>query len=151
MKRIMIVIILLLVLSVMATAQVKGNMYVESGAYLNSGVYDYNVIQAKDYGFNPTIEFVKFGAKIPIFKYLYIGGTVETLMNLSPDRLNPLSFFPFYAEYSFVAGLVIKNISIDYEHMCMHSVMPYKYHFQYALLDADKAYDRISVKYEIHF
>ena len=86
--------------------------------------------------------YTDLGFELEAFKFLFIGGSVETQMMYT----NPY-FAPFLANYTFNAGIRLgENIEIGYEHLCTHPILISNNNtFEYKKFGGyDRVYFRIS-------
>ena len=109
----------------------------------NGGYATYN---APDYYTNyyENRYYVKFDAKIILFKYLYLEGSIETPVYLQEDKIN---FWPTGLFSTIAIGIEINNLIIEYKHNCTHPVTSYDRRVDYRNLH-DSYENRISIKYK---
>ncbi len=106
-------------------------------------VTDTALVNPKNQEVNNKVLLQTLDAKIDIFKYAFIGGSMTAF---EVPQTNTLAPWVFYSDIKLNAGFQWNNLKLEYEHGSQHPVTPYGV----ALFDLPDGFqDTISLEYQL--
>jgi hypothetical protein len=104
---------------------------------------DAALVNPKNQKTENNVLFQTLGAKMDIFKYAFIGGSMTAFEVPQTDTLAP---WVFYSDIKLNAGFQWNNLKLEYEHGSQHPVTPYGV----TLFDLPDGFqDTISLEYQL--
>lgn len=93
------------------------------------------------------LMYSQFNVRIDVFPWLFATGATTVYFYPYTDKV---SFYPFYALFMVGAGIELGPLTVGYEHMCDHAVVPYSF-LADPLFRQDSGYDKVFLRYTAKF
>lgn len=115
---------------------------VEKPCWYNGIAYTYD-IKKKDIS---NSFYTKLDANIWLFKYVFLGGGVGTVMYWDMDSFNPT-----FLNFIFRSGMAVGWVSLFYEHQCSHPEFTYFPYYKILNARGEGSFDAIILKVQAEF
>jgi hypothetical protein len=126
------------------TAQAKGSAAVELGYLPESTMRTDRPYSWTD---NKDTLYADISVKLPILRYFFVNGGVETYMLPAGSGVLPVYFSPMCSGYTFGFGATLGGLTVGMGHECTHPDKPNNEQ----LIFGDAAYTKFYARYEMTF